>query len=372
MSKPTIAMLPGDGVGAEVLAAARIVLDRLELDAEYRYGDVGWRFWCEEGDALPPRTLEVIEESQCALFGAITSRPQLEAEQDLDARLRGKGLTYTSPIIRLRQHLDLHTNLRPCKSFPGNPCSHGEDVDLVVFRENTEGMYAGVEFGPVPPAVWKTLGDHNEKARRFSTIPPEDAAISLRIMTRQACRTIVSSAFDFARAHGRRHVTVVDKPNVLRCTGGILIEEARKAARDYPGIPLREANIDYQCMALVASPRDHDVLVAENLFGDILSDLSAQLVGGAGFAPSANLGDTYALFEPVHGSAPDIAGKNIANPVAMLLSVRMMLDWLGENARAARLEAAVAEVIRAGSPWTPDMGGTASTLEMAGAVADRC
>jgi len=372
MPKPVIALLPGDGVGPEVVQAARMVLDRLGFDAEYRSGDIGWRFWCTEGNALPDRTLALLADCRCALFGAITSKPADEADRELDASLKGRGLAYASPIVRLRQALDLHTNLRPCKAFAGNPLNHRDDIDLVVVRENTEGLYAGVEFGPVPDAVQKVLADHHEKARRFRDVPPEDLAISIRVMTRAACRNIVNRAFQYARDHGRTKVTVVEKPNVLRKTGGLLLEEARAAAAAFPDIALEETNIDYQCMALVQAPERYQVLVAENLFGDIVSDLAAQLVGGPGFAPSANLGDRFAVFEPVHGSAPDIAGRHRVNPVAMLLSAKMMLEWLGDRERARRLENAVAEVIRTGQVRTPDMGGNASTEEMAAAVAERC
>jgi len=368
----TIALLPGDGVGPEVIQAARLVLDRLGFDADYRTGDIGWRYWCTEGDALPARTLGLLADCRCALFGAITSKPADAAARELDASLRGRGLVYVSPIVRLRQELDLHTNLRPCKAFAGNPLNHRDGIDLVVVRENTEGLYAGVEFGPVPGPVRDVLADHHEKARRFRDLPPEDLALSIRVVTRAACRNIVTRAFEYARDHGRSRVTVVEKPNVLRKTGGLLLEEARAVASAFPDIALEETNIDYQCMALVQAPERYQVLVAENLFGDILSDLAAQLIGGPGFAPSANLGDRFAVFEPVHGSAPDIAGQHRVNPVAMLLSARMMLEWLGDTERAARLENAIAEVIRAGQVRTPDMGGDASTEEMAAAVAARC
>jgi isocitrate/isopropylmalate dehydrogenase len=372
MARHTIALLPGDGVGPEVMAAARRVLDRLELDAEYRTGDIGWKFWCTEGTALPQRTLAMLEECACALFGAITSKPADAAARELSPPLAGRGLTYVSPIVRLRQELDLHTNLRPCRAIPGNPLNLRNDVDLVVFRENTEGSYAGIEFGPVPEAVRRCLFESHPEARRFRGVSPADLAISLRVMTRSRCRNIVARAFEYARDRGRRSVTVVEKANVLRKTGGLMLEEARRVAAKFPQITLQETNIDYQCMALLSTPERFDVLVAENLFGDILSDLAAQLVGGPGFAPSANLGDAFAVFEPVHGSAPDIAGQNRVNPVAMLASVVLMLEWLGEEERAARLDRAVRDVIRAGSPRTPDLGGTATTEAMAAAVAERC
>ncbi len=368
MSKYRIAWLEGDGVGKDVMEAARIVLDTIGLDAEYIPGDVGWEFWKREGDPLPQRTLELLRDTDCCLFGAITSKPKTEAAAELDPALKDKGDEYFSPIVRLRQELNLHTNLRPCKAYPGNPLNYRDGIDLVVFRENSEGLYSGVEFHPLPEGVRRALETH-PKMKRFGEVSGEDIAISTRLMTRQACARIVRGAFEFARRHKRRSVTIVDKPNVLRETGGLMIRTAREVAKDYPDIPLWETNIDAQCMWLIKNPQDYDILVAENMFGDIISDLAAQLVGGLGFAASGNIGDNYALFEPTHGSAPKYAGQYKVNPMAMLLSTRMMLDWLGETEMAAGLEGAIARVIAEGRVRTYDMGGDASTLDVAKAVA---
>ncbi|MCH7521431.1 MAG: isocitrate/isopropylmalate dehydrogenase family protein, partial [Candidatus Marinimicrobia bacterium] len=285
--------------------------------------------------------------------------------------LRGKGHVYFSPIVRLRQQFDLHTNLRPCKAYPGNPLNQRDDIDIVVFRENTEGLYSGVEFFPLPQEVLDVLSANHPNMAKFEKYGRENIALSARIMTRQGCERIVTQAFDYARKHGRRSVTVVDKPNILRETGGLMIRTAREVAERYPGITLQETNIDAQCMWLVKNPQDIDILVAENMFGDILSDLAAQLVGGLGFACSANLGAEYAVFEPTHGSAPKYAGQYKVNPMAMLLSARMMLDWLGEGDRAQRLEGAVAEVIAEGRVRTYDVGGSNTSLEVAAAVAGK-
>jgi len=369
MAKYRIAWLPGDGVGNDVLEAARSVLDALALDAEYIHGDIGWEFWRKEGDPLPQRTLKALAGTDCALFGAITSKPKKEADDELDPALKGKGYEYFSPIVRLRQELDLHTNIRPCRAYPGNPLNYREGIDLVIFRENSEGLYSGVEFHPLPDEVRRTLEAHHKKMKRFAKVPGDEIAMSCRIMTKEACRRIIRNGFEFAKKYGRRSVTVVDKPNVLRETGGLMIRSAREVAQDYPDIPLYETNIDAQCMWLVKNPRDYDVLVAENMFGDILSDLAAQLVGGLGFAASGNIGDKYAVFEPTHGSAPKYAGMFKVNPLATLLSAKMMLDWLGETDAAGRLEAAIAQVIAEGQVRTYDMGGKSSTLEMARAVA---
>ena len=369
MPKYKIAWLPGDGVGAEVLEAARLVLDRLGLDAEYVHGDIGWEFWISEGDPLPRRTIDVMNATDCALFGAITSKPKAEAEEELSPALKDKGLVYSSPIVRLRQEFDLHTNLRPCKAFPGNPLNYKEGIDLVIFRENTEGMYGGVEFFPLPREVFDVLDKHHPKMKKFEKFGLENIAMSTRIMSRQMCGNIVRRAFEFARRFKRRSVTVVDKPNVIRETGGLMIRTAREVARDFPEIPLWETNIDAQAMWLLKNPHDYDILVAENMFGDILSDLAAQLVGGLGFASAGNIGDKYAVFEPTHGSAPKYTGMYKVNPLATLLAAKLMLDWLGETDKGTRLETAIGEVIREGRVLTYDMGGGNTTLEMAEEVA---
>jgi isocitrate/isopropylmalate dehydrogenase len=371
VAKYKILWLPGDGIGNDVMDAARIVLDALEVDAEYLPGDVGWEFWRTEGDALPERTVELLKSTDCCLFGAITSKPKQEAERELIPELQGKDLVYFSPIVRIRQVLDLHTNMRPCKAYAGNPLNYRDDVDLVVFRENTEGLYSGVEFHPLPDEVRQALVDSHPRMGRFAEVPADEIAISCRIFTTKGCRRIVRQAFEYAKRFGRPSVTVVEKPNVIRETSGMMVREARDIAREYPGIELWETNVDAMAMWLVKNPQDYSVLVSSNMFGDIVSDLCAQLVGGLGFASSANMGDNYALFEPTHGSAPKYAGQYKVNPTAMLLTVKLMLDWLGEVDQARRLEEAIAQVIAEGKVRTYDMGGTSTTLEVAQAVAGR-
>jgi len=364
-----IAWLPGDGIGKEVLNAARLVLDALKLDAQYLPADIGWECWCNEGDALPPRTIEILRASHCALFGAITSKPKEEAEAELAPHLRGKGLVYRSPIVRLRQMFDLYVNLRPCKAYRGNPLNYRDDIHLVVFRENTEGLYAGVEFFPVPEKVRRALDESSSAMRAFAAIPSDEMALTARIITQRGAERIIRRAFEYAHQHHFPTVTLVEKPNVLRETSGLMTRVARAVARDFPHIALQETNIDAMMMWLLKNPQQYGVLVTSNLFGDILSDLCAQLVGGLGFAASGNIGDTFAIFEPTHGSAPKYAGQNKVNPMATLLAVKMMLDWLGETTHAARLENAIATVIAEGKVRTYDMGGTNTTLEMAEAVA---
>jgi isocitrate/isopropylmalate dehydrogenase len=369
MSKFRIAWLPGDGIGNDVMEAARLVLDSVELDAEYIHGDIGWDFWCKEGDAFPARTVELLKNVDAALFGAITSKPVKAAEAELAPALKGKGLTYRSPIVRMRQLFDLYVCLRPIKAYPGNPLNFKEGIDLVVFRENTEDLYAGVEFNPVPTELAATLTGLSKPFAHFANLAGDQYAVSCKINSKKGSERIVRAAFEFARQHGRKKVTVVHKANVVRATDGLFLEEAKKVAKDFPEIQMDDANVDAICMWLLKNPFAYDVLVAPNLYGDIISDLCAQMVGGLGFGCSGNIGEKLAVFEPTHGSAPKYAGQYKVNPIATILAVKMMLDWLGEREKAARIELAVAEVIKDGRVRTYDMGGKNSTLEMGKAIA---
>ena len=371
MAKFRIAWLPGDGVGNDVMEAAKIVLDKIQLDAEYVHGDIGWEFWKSEANPLPERTIDLLKNCHCALFGAITSLPKEEAERELSPELQGKGHIYSSPIVRMRQEFNLRTNLRPCKAFPGNPLNYKDNIDLVVFRENTEDLYSGVEFHPFPDEIREVIKKYNKKMARFDSTPGDDMAVSLRINTRTGCRNIVTDAFELAKKQGRKSVTVVEKPNVIRETSGLMIRTAREVAKKYPGIELWETNIDAMCMWLIKNPLDYGVIATSNMFGDIVSDLCAQLVGGLGFAASGNIGDNLAVFEPTHGSAPKYAGQNKVNPMAMFLSTKMMLDWLNESDKASALENAIAAVIKEGKVRTYDMGGSNSSLEVAEEVAGK-
>jgi isocitrate/isopropylmalate dehydrogenase len=371
MATYKIAWMPGDGVGNEVMDATRVVLDALELDAEYIPADIGWDFWCKEGNPLPDRTIDILKDTDCALFGAITSKPREEAQEELDPSLKDTGLVYFSPIVKLRQMFNLHTNLRPCKAYEGNPLNYKEGIDLVVFRENTEGMYGGVEWFPLPEKIYDALCD-NPKMVKWKDKGLENVALSTRIMSKQGCESICRNAFEYAKKFNRTSVTLVEKPNVLRETGGLMTRTFREVAKDYPGIDAWEANIDAMCMWLLKNPFDYDVLVAENMFGDIISDLAAGLIGGLGFACAANIGDDYAVFEPTHGSAPKYYGQNVVNPIAMFLTAKMMLDWLGENEMGIRLESAIAEVIKEGTVGTYDVKGRGngdSTMDVAEEVA---
>lgn len=370
MATYRIAVLPGDGVGKEVIEAAMIVLDKMALDADYLEGEIGWEYWAQEGNPLPDRTIQLLKTTDVCLFGAITSKPKEDALKEIRPDLRDKGYSYFSPIVRLRQEFDLYTNLRPCKAYTGNPLNYRDDIDLVIFRENTEGMYAGVEFHPLPESIRDGLLIH-PKMKKFKDTPLEEIALSTRIMTKKACTRILRRAFEYAQKYGRKSVTIVEKPNVLRETGGFILDIARNMAPEFPNIEFWEANVDAMAMWLVKNPQDYDVLVAENLFGDIISDLAAQLVGGLGFACSGNIGDSYAVFEPTHGSAPKYTGMYKVNPTAMLLATKMMLEWLQEGDRALALENAIAAVIKEGKVRTYDLGGDSSALEVARAVAGK-
>jgi 3-isopropylmalate dehydrogenase len=369
MSRYRIAWLPGDGVGKDVMDASRLVLDALKLDAEYVHGDIGWDFWCAEGDAFPQRTVELLKNVHAAMFGAITSKPVKAAETELVPALQGKGLIYRSPIVRMRQMFDLYVCLRPCKAYPGNPLNFKEGIDLVMFRENTEDLYAGVEFSPVPEELAATLAKLSKPFAPFAKLPADQYAVSCKVNTRKGSERIVRAAFEYAAKHGRTKVTIVHKANVVRATDGLFLEEAKKVAKEFPGIACDDANVDAICMWLLKNPHNYQVLVAPNLYGDIISDLAAQMVGGLGFGCSGNIGVKLAVFEPSHGSAPKYAGQNKVNPIATILAAKMMLDWLGETAKGAQVERAVADVIRSGKVRTYDMGGSSTTLEMGEAVA---
>ena len=368
-SKYRIAWLPGDGIGVDVLDATKIVLDKLKLDAEYIHGDIGWEFWCKEADALPDRTVDLLKHVDAAMFGAITSKPVKAAELELTPELQGKGLIYRSPIVRMRQIFDLYVCLRPCKAYAGNPLNYKDDIDLVIFRENTEDLYSGVEFNPVPAELVEVLTKFSKPFGAFKDVLLHELAISNKIITFKGSERIIRAAFEFARKQGRKKVTVVHKANVVRATEGMFLDIAKGVHKEFPEIEMDDANVDAICMWLLKNPKNYDVLVATNMFGDIISDLAAQMVGGLGFGCSGNIGEKLAVFEPSHGSAPKYAGQYKVNPIATILSAKMMLDWLGEKEMGAALERATAEVIKEGKVRTYDMGGSSTTLEMGEAIA---
>jgi isocitrate dehydrogenase (NAD+) len=390
MAKHKVVTMPGDGIGNQILPEALRLLKAVEFDGEYIHADIGWDCWCREGNALPQRTVDLLAKHKLGLFGAITSKPKKEAEAELAPELKGKGFSYFSPIVTMRQRFKLDTCIRPCISFPGNPLNFirkrsdgGFDepfVNVVVFRQNTEGLYAGVEWTNPPEQVRASLATH-AKFKPFSIVPGPDLAISVRIITRWAARKICKAAFDWAKKYGYKSVTICEKPNVLRETSGMMEDEAKFVARDYPEIKLWSTNIDAQTMWLTKNPEDYGVVVASNLFGDVISDAFAGLVGGLGFAASGNIGDEVAVFEPTHGSAPKYAALDppIVNPIAMFLSAVMMLEHVGEVEKALRIREAIGIVVKEGKVRTYDMmritggpraisQGAASTVEMTDAV----
>jgi 3-isopropylmalate dehydrogenase len=390
MSKPTIVTMPGDGIGNQVLPEAIRVLNAVGFEAEYIHADIGWECWINEGNALPERTVDLLARHKLGLFGAITSKPKKEADAELKPALRGKGCTYYSPIVTMRQRFGLDVCLRPCIGFPGNPLNfvrkkpgggyEEPQVNVVVFRQNTEGLYAGVEWTNPPEPVRAAFATH-PKFKPFQNIKGEDLAVSLRIITRRAADRICRAAFDHAKKYGYKNVTICEKPNVLRETSGMMEEVAKQVAKDYPGIPLWSTNIDAQTMWLTKNPEDYGCIIASNLFGDVISDAFAGLVGGLGFAASGNIGQEVAVFEPTHGSAPKYAELDppIVNPIAMVLSAAMMLDHLGESEKASKVRSAIAAVVREGKVRTYDMmrisggpkavaQGAASTTQMTDAI----
>ena len=390
MSRYTVVTMPGDGIGNQVLPEALRVLGAVGLDADYVHADIGWECWINDGNALPERTIELLVQHKLGLFGAITSKPKKEADAELKPELRGKGLSYFSPIVGMRQRFNLDICLRPCIGFAGNPLNfirkkvaggfEEPQIKTVVFRQNTEGLYAGVEWSNPPENVREALATH-PKFKPFATVAGPDMAISVRIITRAAAQRIIEAAFQYARRHGYKSVTLCEKPNVLRETSGLMGEVARQVQKRYPEIALWSTNIDAQMMWLTKNPEDYGVVVASNLFGDVISDAFAGLVGGLGFAASGNISEGAAVFEPTHGSAPKYAELDppIVNPIAMILAAAMLLDYIGEREKNLRVWNAVAAVVREGKVRTYDMlrlsggpkviqQGAATTTQMTDAI----
>ena len=394
MAKRTIVAMPGDGIGKPVLDETIRVLDAAGFDAEYVEGDIGWEFWKSEGNPLPDRTIELIKKHKIGLFGAITSKPKDAAFDELSDELKQKKLVYSSPIVGLRQHFGLDICMRPCHTYTGNPLNFirrglGDaidepKVDVVIFRQNTEGLYGGVEWSNPPEQVYDALMTHPKFVSNFGETPKEEISVSTRIFTKNATERILRAAFEHAKKYNYNSVTVCEKPNVIRETSGMMFKMAQEMkAADYPNIDLWNTNIDAQMMWLTKNPEDYGVIVAGNMFGDIVSDGFAGLIGGLGFACSAqfNPDSGIGVFEPTHGSAPKYADydTSIVNPIAMIESACMMLDFINENEIAVRIRKAVAEVIAEGKVRTYDMSkmrgkadvvekGAASTVEMADAV----
>jgi isocitrate dehydrogenase (NAD+) len=327
-----VTLIPGDGTGPELAAALETVLAATGVAIDWERRDAGVDVMEEYGTPLPEPVLESIRRTRVAIKGPITTPV---------------GTGFRSVNVALRKELDLYACLRPAKTMKGVR-SRFEDIDLVVVRENTEDLYAGIEH-----------------------MVGEDAAESIKIITRKGSERIVRFAFEYARAHGRRKVTAVHKANIMKCTDGLFLRVAREVAERYPDVEFEDRIVDNMCMQLVQKPELYDVLVMPNLYGDIVSDLCAGLIGGLGVAPGANIGDQAAVFEPVHGSAPRYAGQDKVNPMALLRSGVLLLDHLGEAEAARRMEGAIAAVVAEGKDVTYDLGGSAGTSRMAAAIARR-
>ncbi|RMG09320.1 MAG: isocitrate/isopropylmalate dehydrogenase family protein [Planctomycetota bacterium] len=323
-------LIPGDGIGPEITDAALRVLDATGVDLAWERVDAGELALERHGTVLPEELFASVRRTRVALKGPV-------------ATPIGGG--HRSVNVTIRQTLGLYACLRPVRSLPG-VIAPGRDVDLVIVRENTEGLYSGIEHRVVPGVVE-----------------------GLKVVTAAASERIARFAFDYARSHGRREVTAVHKANIMKLSDGLFLEETRRVREEHPDIAYRELIVDNCAMQLVRRPQDFDVLVMSNLYGDILSDLCAGLVGGLGVVPGANIGDTLAVFEPVHGTAPDIAGKGWANPTALLLSAALLLDHLGEAEAAAALRRGLERVLADGAVRTRDLGGEASTEDFAATVA---
>ena len=332
MAKHTITLIPGDGIGPEIVGATVRTIEATGVDIQWETQIIGAYALEKFGTTIPEATIESIKKNKVALKGPLTTPV-------------GKG--FTSVNVGLRKALDLYANVRPVKALPNVPCRYPE-LDLVIVRENTESLYAGLEHTVVPGVVE-----------------------SIKIITEKASTRIARYAFEFARSHGRQKVTAMHKANIMKLSDGLFLECFYNVSKEYPDIPADDKIIDNACMQLVMRPEQFEVMVLENLYGDIVSDLCAGLIGGLGLAPGANIGEQGAVFEAVHGSAPDIAGQGIANPTAIMMSAFMMLRHIGEMDAANRAEKAMMDVFAEGAVRTRDLGGTASTADFANAIIDK-
>ncbi|MEH6419967.1 isocitrate dehydrogenase [Pseudomonas sp. CGJS7] len=331
----TITVIRGDGIGPEIMDATLHVLDAMNVGLSYEFADAGLVAMEKHGELLPAATLDSIRKTRIALKSPLTTPV-------------GEG--FSSINVELRKRFDLYANVRPAKSFPNTKSRFPTGVDLITVRENTEGAYIG---------EGQSLSEDGE------------TALLTQKITRRGSERIVRYAFDLARKTGRKKVTVVHKANILKSTSGLFLKTAREVAQQYPDIQCNEMIVDNTCMQLVMRPEQFDIIVTTNLFGDIISDLCAGLVGGLGLAPGANIGTDAAIFEAVHGSAPDIAGKGIANPCALLLGAAQMLDHIGQPEKATKLREAIVATLEAKDSLTPDLGGEGNTMSFAKAIASR-
>jgi len=356
--KHTITLIPGDGIGPEVAEAARRCLEATGIEFQWEVVDAGATALEKEGNLLPPRLFQSIRKNKVALKGPTTTPV---------------GTGFRSVNVALRKELDLYACLRPCRSYPGIP-SRYKDVDIIIVRENSEDLYIGLEFARGTAETKKMLSLASQSTGEKIS---KDSSISLKLISEAASRRIARFAFEYARTHGRRKVTAVHKANIMKFTDGLFLDTARDVAKAYSDIDFEDRMVDNLCAQVVQRPHQFDILVLPNLYGDIVSDLCAGLVGGLGVAPGANIGDELAIFEPAHGSAPKYTGQNKVNPIAMILSGAMMLRHIDEKAAADRLDKAAAETVADGKSVTYDLrpGRDAATAigtsEMADAIIAR-
>ena len=356
-----VTLIPGDGVGPELSDIVKKVVDSLKVKIKWDIKYAGESALQKFGTPLPKETLNSIEENKVALKAPLTTPI-------------GKG--FRSVNVSLRKLLDLYACLRPCRIFPGTKSTNYKGIDLVIIRENTEDLYAGIEFaskdadGQHIISYCNKLMKKNKENPKFdnSKLIDKESAVSLKLISPKASEKIIKFAFEYAKRHHRKKVTSVAKANIMKYTDGLFFETGRKLAKQYPEIQYEERLVDNMCMQLVQKPHIYDVLVLPNLYGDIISDLCAGLIGGLGVAPGANLGDGIAMFEAVHGSAPKYTGQNKVNPMALIMSAKLMLEYIGETKAAARLENAIANVIAEGKILTYDLGGTAKSTEVGDAI----
>ena len=357
-----ITVLPGDGIGIDVTHAAVPVFAALGVPVELFWGDIGWEFWRKEGTPIPTRTWQLIQQTDTTLLGAITSKPEREALNELDVELKESNVHYVSPIIQLRQTLDLYANIRPVFSLNGE-----KDFNFCVIRENTEGLYAGFDYYPIPDPLYGLIKEQEHWGR----VPANEISVSLRLQSKAGLLRLFEFAFAYAVSHAYPRVTLADKPNVLRQSSAYTRGLFESVAVRYDGIDADILNVDAVALWMVRRPEEFGVIVAENMFGDILSDLGAGVMGGLGFAPSANIGETGCYFEPVHGSAPRIP-QGCANPCAIFLTISMLLEHFAHFDAALKLKQAVQQIIKQGRFLTYDLGGRASTIDMANAIIEHC
>ncbi len=363
MKKIKIAVLPGDGIGSDVMMSSLPIFQALNIPVELAYGEIGWNNWVKDGNPVPDATWKLIDSADATLLGATTSKPEKEAYDELPEHLKLRNLKYVSPIVQLRQKMDLYANIRPCFNIKG--C--GSDFNFTVIRENIEGLYSGLDYYPVPDNL-TTIINMNP---RWKNVSGSDASCSIRLQTQHGLKRLFEFAFRYAQENNINKVTLADKPNVLRRSSIFTRNIFESIAEKYPDIRSEIHNVDAVGLWLVKRPEQFGVIVAENMFGDILSDVGAGVMGGLGFAPSANIGSNGCYFEPVHGSAPRV-GRNTANPSAMFLTISLLLERFGYQDQAGVIRKGIKQVIKYGQYLTYDLGGSSSTQEMAENIIDFC